>query len=223
MEALKLPSGRTFDREDLRVIGMMHKHGTVRYSDTSFNLKAGGTSRVYFLGREDLTANPAYLHAVAERAYLHLYDSLGQPGEDFCLIGVPMAGGAIASAMAIANYIENDDEQFRFLTMRQVLKTHGANQTWVDGRPNDGDIVATVENVRTTGASENEALARIAKDGIPTDSIIRLSLVDRKLRPETDTMKTVYYLADIIAAFGHLGLWTPEQVEATLPEFLATE
>lgn len=51
---------------------------------------------------------------------------------------------------------------------------------------------------------------------------MRLTIFDRKLRPETPTMKTVYYMADIITAFGYLGLWPQERVDACLPEFLQT-
>jgi orotate phosphoribosyltransferase len=223
MSELKLPSGREFDEVELDVIRSMHKYGTVRYSDKPFNLKAGGTSHVYFMGREDLTMHPKYLAGIAQLAYFHLHGTLAWAGENICLVGVPMAGGAIATAMVIANHLVCEDEQFRFLTMRPVLKTHGANNTWVDGKPEPGEIVALVENVRTTGASEEEALKRLAEDGIPTDNIVRFALVDRKLRPETERMTTLFYMADIITAFGHLGLWSPEQVEKTLPEFLQTE
>lgn len=223
MTELILPSGREFDDTDLEVIRMVYEFGTVRYSDTPFKLKAGGISHVYFTGRQDLTAAPAYLAQVAESAYMHLFSALGDPDDNMCLIGVPMAGAAIASAMTMANHFANGDEQFYFLAMRPVLKTHGANQTWVDGKPESGDIVVLVENVRTTGTSEEEALKRLAEDGIPTNDVVRFALVDRKLRPETPKMKTLYYMADIITAFGYLELWPAELVEKTLPEFLATE
>lgn len=223
MSELKLPSGRTFDADHLDLVCKMHRYGTVRYDDKPFPLKAGGKSNVYFVGREDLTYNPEYLADTAQAVMDYIYTMINESDLSVCLIGVPMAGAAIACAIAVFNHVHCDDEQFRFLMLRPVLKSHGANKTWVDGKPHADDLVITIENVRTTGTSENEALEHVGADGIPTEHVIRLALVDRKLRPETDTMKTVFYMADIITAFGHLGLWTPEQVERTLPEFLLTE
>lgn len=222
MSDLLLPSGRMFDDKQLTVIRMMHEHGTVRYSETSFNLKAGGTSHVYFNGRDDLTLNPGFLVAIAFSALTHLDANVEGGGGKVCLIGVPSAGTAIASAMCVYCEIEEERGEVSLLIMRQVRKTHGAHYTWVDGRPPADAIVVLVENVRTTGGSEEEALNRLKEDGIPTKDVVRLSIVDRKLRPETTTLKTVFYMADIITAFGYLGLWPQERVEACLPEFLQT-
>lgn len=218
---LVLPSGRTLGEHDLDLIAKMHAAGTVRWGNKPFSLKSGGTSHVYFMGREDLTLNLKLLTQLVHSALDHLWLATEvDMDKPCCLIGVPSAGTAIASWMAAVHHLEYQHDDMSFLVMRQVLKKHGNNQTWIDGRPPEDALTVMVENVRTTGASEEEALGRMREDGIDTAKIVRLAMVDRKLRPETDTLKSVYYMADIVAGLGHLGLWTEEQVATSLPEFL---
>ena len=73
MEDLILPSGRVFEEDDLKTVKQMHGAGTIRWSEKPCSLKAGGTSHVYFLGREDFTLSSALLENVALSALVRLY------------------------------------------------------------------------------------------------------------------------------------------------------
>ncbi len=219
---LVLPSGRTFSNLDWMLIDYMYKEGTVRWSDTPFALKNGGSSNVYFIGREDLTLNLQYLSLMCRVALSHLWNMSEAKDMPNCFIGVPIAGAAIAHWMAATAHLICNKEGVSFLAMRQVLKKHGNNQTWIDGRPPSWAVRILVENVRTTGGSEEDALEKMREDGIDTTTIIRLALVDRRLRLETPTMLSAFYMADIAMGFGERGYWSNQQVDTALSEFLQT-
>lgn len=220
MKNVRWPSGRDLDDATLRIIEAMYDAGTVRWSDKPFNLKSGGTSHVYFMGREDLTLNPRLLTSLSRQALKHLWESSEEAScTSNCFIGVPLAGAAIAHWMAAISYLTEGVADSSFLAMRQVRKQHGNNCTWIDGKPPKNATVVLVENVRTTGSSEEEALQRIREDGIEVP-ILRLALVDRRLREETDIMKSVFYMADIVVALAYMGKWSNKQTSTALHEFM---
>lgn len=221
LNSLEVPSGRTLWESDLEIVRQMHKAGSVYWSDAPITLRSGGISHVYCRGREDFTTSPELLALIAEAAMTHVWDEVeGAIDNGCCLIGVPSAGTAIAAWMSASDtYMHQTQSSTEFLVMRQAKKAHGVNTTWVDGKPTVGKKIILVENVRTTGGSEDEAIAKLAEDGIDTSALVRFAIVSLMWQDETEARKSLFYLADIIYAFGILGLWPEEQVQEAMKEF----
>lgn len=216
--SMKLPSGRTFSGEDILVLDLMAKYGCITWSDTPFTLKYGGESNVYVHLREDVTLNPDLAKALTMKAWSYLESELKDEGRRLCFIGVPLAGAVLASWLTAASAFDPDKTKpSSMLAMRSVLKTHGANPTWIDGKPSPDARLVLVENVRTTGKSEDDAVKLIGADSIDTSGLIRFAYVDRMLSRD-DSRLALYHLDDILFAFGNLGIWPRKRANRALEQ-----
>lgn len=227
--SLHVPSGKIFDGRDIDLSHTMHGCGFVRYVEKPFTLKSGIESHVYVFGREDLTDHPALMYRVGRKiGDLVLQDSRDDERTP-CLIGIPTAGTVLAVA---ASVISSDGSvhgrQIACRIMREVKKGHGAHQTWVNGIP---DFVHheywLVDNVATNGDSKIEAGAKLAEDGYP-EHLPCLIWIDRQ-QGAIQRLKQVgfnrivvaYDLLDLAYAYGELGLWPKETVQAVEREIAA--
>lgn len=189
--------------------------GLLRWCDEPVQFRGGMRSHAYVGGREDLTENPRllrYLGHLVARAVWHLLPS-DAVRRDPCLIGVPVAGSALAAAAALA---EGSGMIFRM--MRQTKKGYGNHPKWVDGRPNpEAHAYVTIDNTITDGASKLETIERLKEDGYPVDDVRHLVLVDRgiggieRLQRQGVKIEAMFTVLSIARAFESLGLWTPAQ------------
>ena len=55
---MNVPSGRVFDKLDLKIVRLMVEYGFIRWQEKPFILNSGIESHIYVSGREDLTDHP---------------------------------------------------------------------------------------------------------------------------------------------------------------------
>lgn len=240
---MQVPSGRTFDGSDLEFIGYLHRYRSVRFSEQPFRLRSGIESRVYVgLGREDTTDNPGFERAVGWRiscAVAKLMDEAPEDPRWWGLIGIPTAGTVLAQAAVMAatpgGYPESVDQLTRVIfhrVMREALKPHGDNPTWVNGRPDETrHHYVLLDNTDTDGETKIEHAARLGHDGYAVKNMPLIIVIDRnqggvrrlKRLGLFERIVVMYNLLDIIFAFGELKLWAPEAVRTIKEEILMTQ
>ncbi|MES2006948.1 MAG: hypothetical protein V4436_02445 [Patescibacteria group bacterium] len=216
---LKVPSGRVFEDSDLKLMKMLVEVGFIRWLDEPVLLKSGIESRVYVFGRNDLTENASVLRRVGARIIQELRyhtdnERSGFDNSNFCLIGIPTAGTALAIAAS------QGDASAGARIMREVKKIHGAHNTWVEGEPmHEKHRYVLVDNVATDGKSKREAAAKLIEDGYDISEVDCLILVDRQQGALKNIeslgfrrVLVVYNLLDMTFAFRHLKLWPEEAV-----------
>lgn len=227
---MRVPSGRTFNTDDLEILKLMAEYGFIRYSHTPFTLKSGIKSHVYVFGREDLTDHTDLEWLIGRRIALEVMRIFGRgphPGSP-CLIGIPTAGTALAQAAAMVAYADNilvaPGKRICHRIMREGKKEHGVHHKWVNGDPSEFHTYWTVDNVVTDGQSKFEAAEKLEESGYPSKEMPSLILVDRQqggIKRMEDAGFTriyvIYNLLDICFALGELGLW-PKQVVAQVEE-----
>ncbi|MBI2003821.1 MAG: hypothetical protein HYS78_02510 [Parcubacteria group bacterium] len=227
---MKVPSGENLNKQDIKLLRLMAKHGFIRWSEEPFTLKSGIKSHVYVFGREDLTDHPELLLAVGRKISERVY-KLNRTKKQPCLIGIPIAGISLATATSLFNArnSKNKDRAICYRIMRQVQKKHGAHHNWVDGRPDfKKHIYMTVDNVVTDGGSKIEAGQRLEKDGYPAKRMHQIIFIDRqqgasKLLRKAGYKKPeiIFNLLDITYVYRKLGLWSPESIKKVEDEIKA--
>lgn len=227
IKSLVVPSGRTFSQSDHSLLKKMAHYGFIRYSAEPFTLKSGIQSHVYVFGREDLTEHPGLQWDVGVRIRQHLDQSVIGEQRSLMLIGIPMAGLALAAATSLMSYY-NGGTAIGYRTMRPVKKGHGAHQTWIDGQPDvKQHAYWLIDNVATDGKTKIDANERAAEDGYP-ERLPCLIFVDRQqgaverlLKAGFPQVEVVFNLLDITYAFGEMNLWPKATVKLVEEEIAA--
>ncbi len=233
---MDVPSGQTFDAYDRRILSLMARYGFIRWSDRLVPFTSGVESHVYVGGRDDLTDHPdlewllglKMAQRVLEDAYAR--KDLRQQ----CLIGIPLAGTALAQAAALVDFArwrqialdDGDGPRIIHRVLRGERKTHGLHQTWVDGKPDPArHTYWFLDNTVTDGGTKLEAREHLKEDGYPVQDMPTLIVVDRQQggirRMEQAGFSRIvvaYYLLDIIHAFGEMKLWPQARVQAVEEE-----
>lgn len=214
---LKLRMRTDPDFKDL--LQRLVRSGTIRYSETPITLKSGIKSRVYAGVREDVTDDPLLGKLIGRELIRHahmFYEGVGD--RHLCAIGIPTAGTGLAAAASFASGCS-------YRIMREVKKKHGAHTTWVNGVPDTArHTYFSVDNVITHGISLLEKIEQLEEDGYPTKEMLHLVFIDRgqsglqRVRSAGYRGEAVFDLLDLVSAFGELGLWEPEQVQAVEDE-----
>lgn len=233
---MNVPSGRTLDALDLRILWLMAQYGFIRWSDQLIYFSSVD-SHVYVGGREDLTDHPDLELILGRKmAGLVLIDAhTRQDQKQQCLIGIPTAGTTLAQAVAMVSWrtqaISGNGYEARIIhrLMRQERKTHGVHQNWVNGNPEPfRHTYWIVDNTVTDGRSKIEARQHLHEDCYPVEDMRSLILVDREqggvLNMERAGFHNIvvgYFLLDIIYAFGKLNLWPQDRVQAVGKEIRA--
>jgi len=233
---MKTPSGQIYDRMDLYILDMMAKYGFIRHQEQMFKLKSGVLSHVYVFGREDVTDHPDFEWLLGRKISLCIGENTISEDKQPCLIGIPTAGTALAQAAAMVSFTEAirrpTGERIRIChrVMKEAQKaTHGANPTWVNGKPQPNiHTYWTVDNVVTDGGSKLEATVRLRESGYPAEEMPSFILVDRQQggirKMEKAGFKRIvvaYKLLDLTFAFREMGLWPKSAVRAVEEEIAA--
>src|SRR3989344_5131486 len=101
---MNVPSGRIYDKLDLKIIRLMAKYGFIRWREEPFQLNSGIESHVYISGREDLTDHPDLERLIGKKIALGVKANSLPKDKQPCLVGVPTAGTTLAQAAAMASY-----------------------------------------------------------------------------------------------------------------------
>lgn len=219
---MKVPSGQNLNKKDIELLKLMAKHGFIRWSDKPFTLKSGIQSHVYVFGREDLTDHPELTLAIGRKISERVHE-INKTKKQSCLIGIPMAGIALATAASLYDAVrsKNPDNAICYRVMRQIQKKHGAHHNWVDGRPDfKKHLYITVDNVVTDGGSKLEAGQRLIEDGYPAKKMHQIIFVDRQQGAIKNMKKAgykntevIFNLLDITYVYRKLGLWSSESIK----------
>ncbi len=236
---LQVPSGRVLDSLDLRLIDLFVRYGFIRWSEKPFTLNSGVESHVYVFGREDLTDHPDFEWLMGRKiAELVLEDAARQGDKkQQCLIGLPTAGTALTQAAAMASWSRQSillggNHELSLIIhriMREALKTHGVHPDWVNGKPQpDIHTYWFVDNVVTGGGTMLEAREKLRESGYPVETMPALVFVDRQQGGIANMQKAgfqnivvAYNLLDLTYAYGELGLWPKDAVQAVKEEIRA--
>lgn len=234
---MKVPSGRFLDALDLRILELFARYKFVDWREQEFILKSGVKSHVYVFGLEDLTDHPDLEWLVGRKIAELVLQNAQERGDtkQQCLIGLPTAGTALAQAAAMVNWhwqrLLSGDEEPRIIhrIMREELKAHGAHPDWVNGKPQPHlHTYWSVDNVVTDAGTKLEAKEHFQASGYPTEKMPALVFVDRQqggiVRMEQAGFSNVvvaFNLLDLTFAYGEIGLWPREAVEAVEEEIRA--
>lgn len=230
---MQVPSGTEYDKADLKILRRMVEVGFVRWNDKPFTLNSGIKSYVYVFGREDLTDHPDLEWMIGRRLAEVVYEhSFGLYGPS-CLIGVPVAGGTLAQAAAMASVQIRAEsnipmDKICHRVMREQKKKHGAHMKWVNGDWDSYCRYWFVDNVVTNGDSKIAAADRAQEDGYPSRQMPCLILIDRQ-QGAVPRLKAagfrevivVYNLLDITHAFVQMDLWQESTAVAVEEEIKA--
>lgn len=227
---MQVPSGNNLGDEDIKLLRLMAQYGFIRWTDNPFTLKSGIKSHVYVFGREDLTDHPDLLLAVGSRIARRV-SKITPAGKQACLIGIPIAGFALAASAVMVSALQAPDPASAMCLriMRQQKKAHGAHHYWVDGRPEpEKHFYITVDNVVTDGGSKFEAAGRLEEDGYLAKEIPQIIFIDRQqggVKKMQDggfkQVEVIFNLLDITYVYRQFGLWSPEAVERVETEIRA--
>ncbi len=231
MITMQVPSGRTFNADDIFLLRLMVKYGFIRMSEKPFTLKSGIESYVYVYGREDITDNPDFEWEIGVKIANLVRENSKPEDKKPYLIGIPTAGTAFAQAAALASYVNEitvNEWYIRHRLMKEALKKHGAHQNWVNGEADPDHTYWIIDNVVTDGASKFEANERLRESGYPVDDMPSIVFVDRQQggiqKMKAGGFKRIivaYELLDLTFAFGELKLWPKNMVKAVEEEISA--
>ena len=152
------------------------------FSDGPYKLSSGGTSDFYFDLRR-VTMDPKGAALISELVLERLKDVA-----EVVAVG-GMESGAIPIATAIAltshnkshNKSQNKSRNYRAFFVRKTQKNHG-RERMVEGQIQEGDVVAFVDDVTTSGESVLSGIAAVKDLGCNVAKVI--SILDRETGAE---------------------------------------
>lgn len=229
---MDIPSGGRFTQADLRLLEMMNRFGSIKYSEEGFTLKSGIHSQVYVFMRGDVTDNPQLGWALGRKIAQAIADNYEVGDKAPCLIPIPTAAtgmAAAASLVALIEEIETPAGPISFRIMREAVKSHGSGAVnWVNGASDEKHTFWYVDNVVTDCQSKIDARDRVNESGYPGNAMPSLIVVDRqqggiKRMEEAGfgRIVVVYKLLDIAYAMGELVLWPKTAVKSVEDEIAA--
>jgi orotate phosphoribosyltransferase len=141
-----------------------------RYSETpSFKLVSGKMSNYYF-NCKAVTLHPEGMYLTGNILFDFIKDS-----DINGIGGLTLGADPIACAVAYTSYAKGAPVEA--FVVRKTPKSHGTMQ-WIEGNIVQGDRVAIVDDVITTGKSTIEAVVRAQEAGLKIVKVI--SLIDRQ-------------------------------------------
>ena len=157
---------------EARLLEVLVRRSYFYRPDKPFVLASGKTSPVYIDCRRTTTYAPA-LPLVGEAVYARLRPLVGDRGVA-AVGGLTMGADPIAAA--VAYYSARAGAPISWFSVRKEQKSHGTTR-WVEGSAEQGDRVAIVDDVVTTGGSTVIAIERCREQGL--DVVAAVVLVDR--------------------------------------------
>jgi orotate phosphoribosyltransferase len=229
---MQLPSGRVFDSLDEQIAQALARNKSIKVLDEPIILNCGKSSHIYVSLREDFTMHPDVGVLLARKILrqIKIIMDMDDDGRHPRLIGLPMAGTAIAVSAAIVDSLENITcRKACSLVMRPVQKKHGAHHTWLDARPDPQTYREfAIDNVLTKGGTVETSYARFAEDGFDTEGMHTIIVVDRQqsglsklARSGITRVSTLYNLRDLVPYYRELGIWSDTMADTAERELAA--
>lgn len=229
---LNVPSGEVYIEEDLKLLRMMEKYGSIKYDPNGFTLKSGKSSNVYVLLRGDVTDHPDLGVALGRKIAKTVVDNSFEADLAACLIPIPTAATGMAAAASLVSEMDGictPAGPISYRVMREAVKGHGAGATnWVNGKYDEKHTFWFVDNVVTDSASKIEARDRLIESGYAVEDMPSLIGVDRQQGGVQNMEKagfkrivTVFNLLDIAYAMGEMELWPKDVVKSVQDEIAA--
>lgn len=225
MEKLIVPSGRTFDHLDLRIMRRAAMFGFVKWHAEPKQLKSGRMSHVYVNGRQDVTEAPEFLRLVARKILMDVMPECSIPSSEqrqLRFIGIPhVANGWTPFISAVDLYEGITGMRSCHAIMRSELKAHGAHNKWVAATVDHNRFRDVLfDNVVTDSGSKKEAATRLVEDGFDLSQVEALVFVDRQQGGLDEmwslgfrSVHATYNLLDMAYAFQELKLWPADAVK----------
>jgi len=169
---------------------------TFRYSDNPpFTLASGKQSRFYF-NCKPTTLDPEGMNLIGNI----IFDML--EGSDISAVGgLTLGADPMANAISVISYQRN--HPIKAFIVRKDVKGHGTRSS-VEGNVREGERVAILDDVITTGKSTLIAIERAREAGLIVDRVI--ALIDREeeqgrenIEKEVQRVESVFTRTDIMA------------------------
>ena len=169
---------------------------TFRYSDNPpFTLASGKQSRFYF-NCKPTTLDPEGMNLIGNIIFDMLEDS------DISAVGgLTLGADPMANAISVISYQRN--HPIKAFIVRKDVKGHGTRSS-VEGNVREGERVAILDDVITTGKSTLIAIERAREAGLIVDRVI--ALIDREeeqgrenIEKEVQRVESVFTRTDIMA------------------------
>ena len=169
-----------------------------RYSDDPpFVLVSGRTSNYYF-NCKPTTLDPEGMNLIGEVLFAMLAGT-----------GVTAAGGLTLGADPLANALSvvsfQHGEPIKSFIVRKDVKGHGTKSA-VEGNVSQGERVAVLDDVITTGGSTIAAIEKVRAAGLVVDRVI--ALIDREeggrenIEQHVPRIDAVFTRSEIMAMYG---------------------
>ncbi len=168
-----------------------------KYSDTPSFTLASGKMSTYYIDCRKVTHSAEgkvligkIMHEMIKALRIHAAG------------GLTMGADPIACALSYASFVQGSP--VASFSIRKEPKGHGLKKQ-VEGDVREGDRVAIVEDVITTGGSTIKAIAAARNEGL--DVVKVLALVDREeggrseIQKLVDDIEVLFTTSDLIAAY----------------------
>ncbi len=157
------------DKKKTELIALLCRK-SFQYSDRPvFKLASGQTSH-YYVNCKPVTLHPRGLYLVGNLVFAAVKDRAVD-----AVGGMTFGADPIATAAAFVSELEAGP--VKAFSIRKTRKDHGIVK-WIEGDLAQGERVAIVEDVVTTGGSTIKAIERAREEGLDVASVV--VLIDRQ-------------------------------------------
>jgi orotate phosphoribosyltransferase len=175
---------------------------TFRYSDNPpFTLASGKQSNFYF-NCKPTTLDPEGMNLIGNIIFNMIEDS------DISAIGgLTLGADPMANAVSVISYQRN--RPIKAFIVRKDIKNHGTHSA-IEGNVREGERVAILDDVITTGKSTLVAIEKAREAGLIVDRVI--ALIDREeeqgrenIQKEVKRIEAVFTRSEIMTLFEEEG------------------
>jgi len=168
---------------------------TFRYSDDPpFTLASGKQSNFYF-NCKPTTLDPEGMNLIGNIVFDMLEDSVIS-----AVGGLTLGADPIANAVSLISYQRN--RPVKAFIVRKDVKGHGTRSA-IEGNVREGELVAILDDVITTGKSTLIAIEKAREAGLIVDRVI--TLIDREeeqgrenIEKEVKRVESIFTRTDIV-------------------------
>ncbi len=184
---------------EMRVrLARMIMERTFRYSDNPpFTLASGKQSNFYF-NCKPTTLDPEGMNLIGNIIFDMIEDS-----DVSAIGGLTLGADPMANAVSVISYQRN--RPIKAFIVRKDIKYHGTHSA-IEGNVREGERVAILDDVITTGKSTLVAIERAREAGLIVDRVI--ALIDREeeqgrenIQKEVKRIESIFTRSEIMALF----------------------